>query len=189
MSTSAGRSGRAAPLPPAERRQAIIAAVLPLLVERGSSATSKELALAAGVAEGTIWKAFTDKDDLLAAALDRATDPRATEEALRAIDPSLPFDQRLVKAADIIQRRMVDIWSLFTQIGTAGVPDDRRQLPDSDATIELFAADPAAIRLAPRDAARQFRALILAFSHPVLMSPPPSPAELVELFLHGVVTR
>src|SRR5690606_23916200 len=45
---------RARPLAPEERREAILDAVLPLLRERGREVTSRELAEAAGVAEGTI---------------------------------------------------------------------------------------------------------------------------------------
>ena len=69
------RARRASPLPPEERREAIIGAILPLLLERGSSVTTRELATAAGVAEGTIFKVFDDKDDLLRSAVERALDP------------------------------------------------------------------------------------------------------------------
>src|SRR5690606_24835873 len=48
---------RARPLAPEERREAILDAVLPLLRERGREVTSRELAEAAGVAEGTIFRA------------------------------------------------------------------------------------------------------------------------------------
>ena len=85
---------RAAPLPSRARREAIITAVLPFLADRGTAVTSRELSEAAGVAEGTIFKAFTDKDDLFRAALDRVVDPEPTERAIRSIDPALPYEQR-----------------------------------------------------------------------------------------------
>ncbi len=171
---------------PADRRAAIVDAVIPLLASRGTAVTSRELALAAGVAEGTIFKVFSDKDDLFQAALERATDPGPAERAIRGIDASLKFEQRLVAAAEIVQRRLVDIWSLLSKFGSAGIPAERRGLPDSQAMIELFAGAPDHIRIEPVDAARRFRALVLAFSHPVLHDPAPSADELVDFFLRGV---
>ena len=148
--------------------------------------TSRELSEAAGVAEGTIFKAFTDKDDLFRAALDRVVDPEPTERAIRSIDTALPYEQRVLAAAEHVQRRMVDIWSILSKLGAAGIPEERRTLPASAATVELFASEPDRLRISPEDAARRFRALIIAFSQPMLYDPSPSAAELVEFFLRGV---
>jgi AcrR family transcriptional regulator len=181
--------GRAAPLPPAERREAIITQVLPLLASRGASVTSRELALAAGVAEGTIFKVFADKDDLVRSAIERAVDAAPTEQAIAALDPLLPFETRLVQAAALLQRRLVDIWNLMAKFGPIGVQKESRRFPDSAATTALFASAASAVRVSPEEAARQFRALVVAFSHPMLNDPPPDPAELVEFFLHGLGRR
>ena len=81
---------------------------------------------------------------------------------------------------------MVDIWSILSKLGAAGIPEERRTLPASAATVELFASEPDRLRISPEDAARRFRALIIAFSQPMLYDPSPSAAELVEFFLHGV---
>lgn len=182
-------TGRAAPLPTAERREAIIAAVLPLLAERGAAVTSRELAIAAGVAEGTIFKAFTDKTDLFTAALDRVSDPAPFERAVAEIDPTLGYEERLVAAASIMQIRLVHIWNLFSKLASAPLPARPRTLDDSPATVALFASEPGRIRVRPDEAARRFRALVLALSHPLLHTPPPSAAELVDQFLHGVAAR
>ena len=56
---------RAAALPPEERRAAIIDAARPLLIEHGENVTTRQLADAAGIAEGTIFRVFADKDELL----------------------------------------------------------------------------------------------------------------------------
>lgn len=178
-------STRAAPLPPDERRAAIITAVLPLIVERGAAVTSAQLAGAAGVSEGTIFKVFDDKQDLLGSVVARAVDPEPVERAIASIDPDLPFEQRLVEAARLLQRRLVDVWSLMSQIGPLGIEPERRHLPESAATTELFALEPERLRLAPDVASRRFRALILAFSHPALNDPPLSVDELVDMFLRG----
>jgi AcrR family transcriptional regulator len=177
---------RASPLPPAERRDAIVTAVLPLVVARGASVTSKELAAAAGVSEGTIFKVFGDKDGLLAAVMQRATDPTVIEEEIAAIDRSRDFEDQLATAVALVQTRLVDVWSLLSGIGPIGLDEAPRRLEDSPATTALFAEHRSQIRVAPAVAARQFRSLILAFSHPVLDEAPPDPHEFVEFFLHGV---
>ena len=60
--TTAAPAKRASAMPAEERRTAIIEAVRPLLAEYGESVTSKQIAAAAGIAEGTIFRVFADKD-------------------------------------------------------------------------------------------------------------------------------
>ena len=155
--------------------------MFPLVADRGTAVTSRELSEAAGVAEGTIFKVFADKDDLFRAVLDRVADPEPTEQGIRSIDPALPYEQRLEVAAELVQRRLVDIWNILSKIGSVGMSIERRTMPVSEATVELFAAEPDRIRITPDDAARRFRALIVAFSQPALYEPSPSAAELVRL--------
>lgn len=177
---------RATPLPPPERRAAVIAAVLPLLTDRGPTVTTRELAAEAGVSEGTLFNVFADKDELIAAVVDAAIDPEPFERSVRALDPSMPFEERLVAATALIQRRIVDIWRLLSQLG--GHPDAhhrRRPLPESPALVALLESE--RLHRSPAVAARQLRAMTLALTHP-LMTPEPSTAdEIVDLFLHGAM--
>ncbi|WP_251151428.1 TetR/AcrR family transcriptional regulator [Cellulosimicrobium sp. Marseille-Q4280] len=66
---------RARPLSREERRAAIAAATIPLLVQHGAGVTTRQIADAAGVAEGTLFRAFADKDEILRAAVVRSLDP------------------------------------------------------------------------------------------------------------------
>ena len=50
---------------PEDRRQMIVRAVLPLVVEHGAAVTTSQIARAAGICEGTVFRAFKDKDELL----------------------------------------------------------------------------------------------------------------------------
>jgi AcrR family transcriptional regulator len=86
---------RARPLAPEDRRDAILDAVVPLLREKGRDVSTRELAEAAGVAEGTLFRAFGDKEKLIAAAVERIFDPTPLWAAMRAIDLTLPLEDKL----------------------------------------------------------------------------------------------
>jgi AcrR family transcriptional regulator len=180
-----GRRRRAAALPPGERRAAIVAATLPLLMEHGLAISTRQIAEAAGIAEGTIFRAFPDKDSVVRAAVELAFDPEPSELALAAIDRELPFEDQLTEAVAIIQRRLSQLWHL---ISTVGQPERARERPpDSPALTALFAAHADRVRLTPAAAARHLRALTLAVSHPVLVADEPlSPPEIVSLVLDGI---
>src|SRR3954449_4932785 len=85
----AAKSRRATALPPDERRSMIVAATLPLLLEHGDRVTSRQIAEAAGVAEGTIFRAFADKDEIIAAVVEAALDPAPLEAAVSAVPRDL----------------------------------------------------------------------------------------------------
>src|SRR3954454_11542389 len=103
---------RAAPMPPHERRATIIDAALPLLRRHGNDVTTKQIADAAGIAEGTIFRVFPDKDSLITAVIARVFDPAPTIAAMRAIDSTLPLRDRLEAAIDIITARLDRVWEL-----------------------------------------------------------------------------
>ena len=65
LTYAGGMPPRAKPLPPDERRRALVEVTVPLLIEHGRSVTSRQIADAAGVAEGTIFRAFGSKDELV----------------------------------------------------------------------------------------------------------------------------
>ena len=100
---------RAKPLAPEDRRDAILDAVVPLLRAKGRDVSSRELAEAAGVAEGTLFRAFGDKESLIAAAIERIFDHTHLWAALRAIDPELPFELKLAEVVSLLRHHLSDI--------------------------------------------------------------------------------
>jgi AcrR family transcriptional regulator len=180
---------RAAALPPDERRSMIIAATIPLLIEHGDMVTTRQIADAAGIAEGTIFRAFSDKDELLDAVIDAALDPAPLERALATIDAGLPLNEIVSRAAELAQRRVVEIWRLVSSLGTRF--HDRRKGPmvDSPALARLLEPHRDELAFPPKAAARMLRGIVFAMSHPMMVDKPSSPREIAEVFLHGVSKR
>ncbi len=73
---------RATPLPRDERRAALIAATEPLLEQFGREVSTRQIADAAGVAEGTIFRVFATKESLIDAVLDEVFDISRTCDQL-----------------------------------------------------------------------------------------------------------
>lgn len=103
---------RAAPLAPEERRSAILRAVAPLVRDRGLAVTTRELAAAAGVAEGTLFRVYPDK---LALVLDAVADglahALATDEAVAeilAVGTTAPLEERIARLLVLGRRRQAE---------------------------------------------------------------------------------
>src|ERR1700754_3060069 len=100
------RRRRVPAMAPADRRAALIAATLPLLREYGTTVSTRQIAEAAGVAEGTIFGVFPDKASLLRAALMSAFDPQPVVAALAAIGTHLDLRERLREAVTMLRKGM-----------------------------------------------------------------------------------
>ncbi len=180
---------RAAALPVEERRAAIVAAALPLFLEGGAGVTTREIAAAAGIAEGTIFRVFDDKHALIEAIVDAAFDPARVEAALDNIDRALPLEARLTKAVDILVRRSEAIFQVTSALATMRRPEDRtaRKPPELHALVGLLAPDADQLRYPPEKTARLLRGLIFAGTSRMFSEGPSlTRPEIVAMFLHGV---
>jgi AcrR family transcriptional regulator len=186
---------RAAALPAEERREALIAATLPLVLEHGMDVSTRLIAEAAGVAEGTIFRVFASKNDLVEAAMASAFDPSSLVEAITGIDPSLPLASRLVAAVELMQargRRIAGLVHAFVAHRT--LPDDERawrirasETRVVDALALLVLPDLDELRCSPQETGRRLRLVTLALSSPRLVDTDPlPPEEIVSMLLDGL---
>lgn len=117
---------RARALPPDQRRAAILSAAVTVLQDEGQSATTRTIAEAAGVAEGTLFRAFATKEELVCAALDQAFDPAPVLGLLDDVDLSLPLRERMVAAVTILQGRYQEVIGLMHAMGIVHPPEPPR---------------------------------------------------------------
>jgi AcrR family transcriptional regulator len=196
---------------PDERRASILDATVPLLLERGRDVTTRELAAAAGVAEGTLFRVFEDKQAIVRAAIDQLLDPapllaqlaslaRASDEGtLRSV---------LVQAVAALQARAREIVSIFvvahqvleTAADRPGPGHSRGPHrghgrnpmdPVTDAVVDLFAAHADELSRPPQHCAQLLTALVFATVHPGVARTdiPMTPEDIVDVLLDGLRAR
>jgi AcrR family transcriptional regulator len=163
--------------------------VVPLLLERGDAVTTREIARAAGVAEGTIFNVFADKDELLREAVSAAIDPALFGQAIAEAGAGDRGGDHLVAVIDVLQQRSVGIYRLMSAVGHRYHPAKPKPVPLCSALVAYFEAADLPLRVSPTRAAQILRAVTFSQSHPFFTDPPTSPEAIAELFLHGVAAR
>jgi AcrR family transcriptional regulator len=176
----ARRSGRAAPLPPDERRQAIVRAVIPLIVTHGASVPTRLIAEAAGVAEGTIFRVFPDKNALLVAAAEETLNPSDARESLAAAVAGIDdlaevvrvVTARMVERSEHVSAVLMALRRVWISQAAAGehdgppafvVESHRALLERLTAVFEPFRDE---LTVPPERAALLLRTLVLGSRHP-----------------------
>ncbi|MDT9592007.1 helix-turn-helix domain-containing protein [Nocardioides zeae] len=199
MSTHSVRSGlvpRARPLPPADRRSAVLDAALPVVLEHGRAATTRQIAEAAGIAEGTLFRVFATKDELFAAVLDDVLDPTDFAAELDAVDRALPLEERLLVATRATQARFRRIFHVMTALGIVGPPrradpDEQRLEAGRRSTARLTALlepDADAFRVPLAEVVRLLRLLTFSGSHPHIGEDALlTPEQIVDVILRGTL--
>lgn len=184
-------------LAPEERRAALIEATIPLLREHGINVSTRQIADAAGVAEGTIFGVFKDKASLIDAAVAKAFEPTPIIRALRAIDPAADLRTRLIAAAEILRERGSTQWPLLHVLRHLAMEANRI------ARVDLFAArhlilyelgvliepDAARLRRNPGTVARLLFSLVMHPRDGLLDLELLDAEEVVSLILDGLLIR
>lgn len=172
----------------------MIDATLPLLREHGRAVTTRQIAEAAGVAEGTIFGVFDGKDDLIQQALAAAFDLALFEAALDTLPTDLDLRGRLVAYVGLLQARLVSIFGLMRSVGMVAPPEASHHLSPHRQRIFTKAAAYAApgpeVRVSVEELMHLIRLLTFSGSHyeiahGVLLTP----EEIVAVVLDGVCQR
>ncbi|MDR6325978.1 TetR/AcrR family transcriptional regulator [Actinoplanes couchii] len=191
------RRKRVPAMQPEERRAALIEATIPLLHEHGLEVSTRQIASAAGVAEGTIFGVFESKSQLVVCSVIKALDPEPELEALAAIDRSRPLRERVIIAAELVHKRFLERAHLMhaarkmIMVGEQDPETVKRMAANrariGEAVADVFAPDAADLRVAPDRAAH----LLLMFCGANTFGPYGEPdsfsgADLAALLLDGI---
>ncbi|HSP76877.1 MAG TPA: helix-turn-helix domain-containing protein [Cryobacterium sp.] len=180
---------RAKSLSVEDRQSMILDAVTPLLIEHGQGVTTRQIAQCAGIAEGTIFRAFGSKDDLLRAAMDRQLDPEPFRLELAALDRELPLEERVRAMVTLLRRRFAQVFALMTAMGSMGRPHARTGAHEFTLLLaDALTPDLLRLSVAPERAAQVIRMIALAASVPHITAGPAfDDDELTALILHGIL--
>ncbi|WP_433795600.1 TetR/AcrR family transcriptional regulator [Actinoplanes sp. CA-252034] len=189
---------RAPGMSPEARREMIVAAALPLLVEHGAAVGTLQIAKAAGIGEATIFRVFADKDELLDACVAAALRNDHVLAELDAVPLDQPLADRLTEAAATLHAYLHRMGAVIGAVHAAGrrgggaprrgAPVDREEASERtlQAVVRLLEPDRAALRLPVEQLAAVF--LSTLFSRRGAPAADTPIETLVDIFLHGVVT-
>jgi len=164
--------------------------VLPLIRANGRDVSTRQIADAAGVAEGTIFRAFGDKESLINAAIAQLFDPLPLILALQRIDATLPLEVRVAEVIVALRDRFSQVRAVMASLGLHARPpiDDSSRLHWLQALEEVFAADTDRLAIPVSEFAQYLR--LLAFSsaiEPIAGDRPLSAAQLAGLVVTGAL--
>jgi AcrR family transcriptional regulator len=194
---------------PDDRRAAIVAATLPLVLRHGAAVTTRQIAQAAGIAEGTIFRVFSDKRSLMLAAAEEAINPA---DGQAAFDEAMAADHELraqvVAAAQRILDRMRMTMAVMMAVRSYLWDDEAHRqhhegkhfgpppfVMEAQAQLHgrltgLFELHRDELSVEPEVAALALRSLVFGASRPELGMVPALDAEqIADLLLQGVATR
>jgi AcrR family transcriptional regulator len=169
----------------------IIDAVIPLLLDYGADVTSRQIAEAAGVAEGTVFRAFGDKESLIRAAVERYLESSPIRQPLTDINPGLALEDKIRAAVVILQARFRGVFRMVSILGEHPHPRSAHDRKNMAALFSsLFEPDLDQLNIPPERVAKLLRWICFASSLPPFNDGEYyTPDELTDMVLYGIVGR
>ncbi|MGW3566010.1 TetR family transcriptional regulator [Streptomyces sp. NPDC000941] len=128
----------------------IVAAALPLVAEYGAAVTTAQIARAAGIGEATIFRAFKDKEEVLAACTAEAMNPSHVLRELASISLDQPLADRLTEAAEAMRAHLTRMGAVAGALHASGHRRERtpaaRPTGDRPTAARPTAAPPTGAR-------------------------------------------
>ncbi len=187
------KPARAKALSVEDRQAMLIDAVTPLLLEHGQAVTTRQIADCAGIAEGTIFRAFGSKDELIQATVARHLDPESIRRQLREIDPLLPLESRIRAIVALLRTRFTTVFTLMTALGRNGPPPEHEKGHHSGSEIAgimagILAEDLERFALPAERVGQIIRMVTLAATVPQIRNGPDfDDEEITALILYGIL--
>ncbi|WP_284984470.1 TetR/AcrR family transcriptional regulator [Arthrobacter sp. efr-133-TYG-118] len=174
-----------------ERQSMIVDAVVPLLAEHGTDLTSKQISEAAGVAEGTIFRAFGDKETLLRAAAERYFHEDTMIMGLRDIDVDGDLESKLAQVVRLMCVRFTGAIRVVSALDGER-PNGHSDGEELAVVVDLiFESDAERLAWKPDRIMHIVRLLSFASSVPEIAGSETSftPEELARILVHGVTVE
>jgi AcrR family transcriptional regulator len=185
---------------PDDRRQAIIEATTDLVLEHGPAASTRQIADACGIAEGTLFRVFESKDDILAAVVEHLLDPRFVIDEIESLPQTDDAADTVRALAAVVEGSTSRIRSVMMALHTAQSDSDRRrnhgpsdknkffddQAAVGRAMARALAPHQAELRVDPETAAAFLRTTVFA-GHLPAVSQPTDPQVFTDLLVHALV--
>lgn len=178
-------------------------AARPLVVEHGRTVRTKDVAAAAEIAEGTLFRVFATKDALIDAVVADAFDPAPFLRRLEEVDPNAPLEERILVVVEAFLERFRGAFELMTAVGLGRPPEGARgqwpkrgvRPPHQDwrsevgrLVVEIIGPDADRLTVPPEQVAQYLRLLCFSGVHPhIAAGAPLAPRQIVDVVLHGVL--
>ncbi|XVS65742.1 TetR/AcrR family transcriptional regulator [Actinosynnema sp. CA-299493] len=200
---TAQRRRRAPAMSLEDRRETIVAATVPLLFTHGANVTTSQIAKAAGIAEGTVFRAFKDKQELIRTCVRSVLGADSELGLIEQARQANTLPERLSRAISAVSGYLDRMWKLMSVLRDSGYDphdehDKQRERKGPPVEMQrivervasLFGPDDD-LRVDPSLAARLLLGLVFTnrMQGEGFGDSTAGADQLVELFLHGVLKQ
>src|SRR5699024_10044525 len=148
-----------------------------------------------------LYRVFETKEELVDAVVEDAADPAPFLARLDVIDPAQPLEERLLAVVSAFHERFREVFEILVAVGMPGPPESLRRRTGGHGeddwrvgvrrrVVALLEPDADRLAISPERLAQYVRLLSFSGAHPhITAAEPLTPAEIVDVVLHGVLRR
>lgn len=159
-------------------------------MEHGSDVTTRQIADAAGVAEGTLFRVFDDKEAIIDAAVAKFMDPAPTLRLLAEIPLDLTLEQTIAAMVDILRERIAGVIGIMHAVGMRKhPPHPPRSSGDAanSVAVAVLRRFDGELSVPPEEAIALLRAAVFGSTVvPFAVEPAITSGDLARLIVHGI---